>query len=433
MPVNPAKALSRPPLPMLLPPLLVALSVLFWWRYHPRPEPPPMTEQALLRLAADTDFHSLDPVPGPLPWEHYTIERGDYLAHLWEAQWHLSPALLYRLIEQAEHGELLNRLRPGQHLEWRTDSDGRLRELRLWESEAKGYQWDLQGDRISVRPLEKARVRRLVRVTGTVRTSLAAALAGQPALAGAAASVSAQVAELLPLAKQARRGDRFSVLVDVESLEGGDGAYAAKLMGFEYDGARLHASAARFDDDHFYKPDGTSQLPSFWRYPFERRHHYRVSSPFNLHRHHPVTGRISPHYGTDFAMPVGSPVDAPADGVVRRVARHPLAGNYVVVDHGNGYQTRYLHLSKVRVHRGDSVKQGQVLGLSGNTGRSTGPHLHYELRMNGRPVDAMAVSLPAKGQLQSDELKRFRNRYAGYFDQDEVGEGGTEMAHAAGQ
>ena len=424
--------MSRSPLSwpsVLLPPLLIALSVAFWWRYHPRPEPPPMTDQALLRLAADTDFHNLDPTPAPLPWEHYTIQQGDLLTHLWKEQWQLPTATLYRLIEDADQGQRLNRLRPGQHLEWRADSDGRLLALRLWESDAEGYQWDLDGDAIHGQVLEKERASHRVRVAGIVRTSLAAALAGQPALAGAAGSVSAQLAELLPLSRQARRGDRFSLLVDVERLDGGERAYSAKLMGFDYQGARLQASAARFDDDRFYRPDGTSLLPSFWRHPFAESHHYRISSPFNLHRHHPITGRISPHYGTDFAMPTGSPVAAPADGVVRRVTHGLLAGNYVVLDHGNGYRTRYMHLSKVRVHPGDTVRQGQVIALSGNTGRSTGPHLHYELRMNGRPVNAMKVPLPTKGQLASDELTRFRNKYAAYFDFPADANDGTEVAH----
>ena len=429
MPEISAKAPKRPPLGILLPPLLIALSVAFWWRYHPRPEPPPMTGQALLRLASDTDFHNLEPAPSPLPWEHYTIAPGDYLTHLWQEQWQLPAATLYRLIKTADHGELLNRLRPGQHLEWRADSDGNLLALRLWENEAKGYQWNLDQDSITARPLEKARSSQRVRITGVVKTSLGAALSVQPALAGAAGSVSAQLAELLPVGRQARHGDRFSVLVDVENLEGSERAYSAKLMGFEYQGARLRASAARFDDDRFYKPDGTSLLPSFWRHPFPDKLSYRISSPFNLHRHHPVTGRISPHYGTDFAMPVGTAVEAPADGVVRRVTRGLLAGNYVVLDHGNGYQTRYMHLSKVRVHTGDTVQQGQVIALSGNTGRSTGPHLHYELRMNGRPVNAMKVPLPTKGQLAKDELMRFRNQYAAYFDFPANPNDGTEVAH----
>jgi len=99
----------------------------------------------------------------PLPWEHYTIQQGDLLTHLWKEQWQLPTATLYRLIEDADQGQRLNRLRPGQHLEWRADSDGRLLALRLWESDAEGYQWDLDGDAIHGHVQDKERASHRVR------------------------------------------------------------------------------------------------------------------------------------------------------------------------------------------------------------------------------------------------------------------------------
>jgi murein DD-endopeptidase len=400
----------------LLAPAMVAVSLAFWWTARPLPEPPPMLDQALMRLAGHTEFHTFDANPEPLPWEHYTIEPGDSLAHLWNDRWQLPRETLYRLVNSPKHGAWLNRLKPGQHLEWQADSDGQLLTLRLWRNEGEGYQWNLEGDALHGEPLRLARALHEVRIAGRIDTTLAAALAGDSSLGGSAASIARQMAELLPLSKKARRGDHFSVMVQVERLGNHQQAYSAKLMGFDYQGEKIQVAAARFDDDRFYTPTGESLLPSFWRYPFEQR--YRISSSFNPRRLHPITGRVSPHLGTDFAMPVGTPVEAPADGVVKKVLRHPLAGNYVVIDHGDGYQTRYLHLSKISVHRGDTIQQGEVIAYSGNTGRSTGPHLHYELRMNGRPVNAMAVSLPTKDKLQRDELKRFQNRYASYFKLD---------------
>ncbi|ASK32910.1 peptidase M23 (plasmid) [Alcanivorax sp. N3-2A] len=415
----------------LLAPALIVVSLAFWWASRPLPEPPPMLDQALMRLTGNTEFHTLDETPEPLPWEHYTIARGDVLANLWNDQWQLPRETLYHLLANAEKGQMLARLRPGQHLEWQADSEGRLLNLRVWLNEGEGYQWHLDGDAISGGPLNLSRTLHEVQIAGRIDTSLAAALAGDPSLGGSADSIARQVAELLPLTKKARRGDRFSVMVQVERLGDHAEAYSAKLMGFDYEGAKIQVAAARFDDDRFYTPSGESLLPSFWRYPFEQR--YRISSNFNPRRLHPITGRVSPHLGTDFAMPVGSPVEAPADGVVKQVVHHALAGNYVVIDHGDGYQTRYLHLSRIKVRPGDTVHQGQVLAYSGNTGRSTGPHLHYELRMNGRPVNAMAVSLPTKGKLQSDELKRFQSRYAGYFklDRDDQ-QAGTAVAQQGG-
>lgn len=132
-----------------------------------------------------------------------------------------------------------------------------------------------------------------------------------------------------------------------------------------------------------------------------------MSSRFNPVRKHPVTGRVSPHNGADFATPIGTKVVAPGDGVVTMVTDHKFAGKYIVIEHGNKFRTRYLHLSKSLVRKGDRVSRGQVIALSGNTGRSTGPHLHYEFHVNGRPVDPMKVPLPTSTQLNSAELSEF--------------------------
>lgn len=101
-----------------------------------------------------------------------------------------------------------------------------------------------------------------------------------------------------------------------------------------------------------------------------------------------------PHKGVDFALPIGSPIIAPADGIVEEVAYQGSgAGRYLMLRHGREYQTVYMHLSKVLVKAGQSVKQANI-ALSGNTGRSTGPHLHYEFHINGRPVNPLKVKLP---------------------------------------
>ena len=124
-------------------------------------------------------------------------------------------------------------------------------------------------------------------------------------------------------------------------------------------------------DNNFYTPEGNSLDPSFARYPFDGS--YRLSSGFNPRRKHPVTGRISPHNGTDFAMPIGTPVTAPANGRVEKIANHPAAGRYTIIRHDNGYRTRYLHLSRQLVSQGQRVTMGERIALSGNTGRSTRP------------------------------------------------------------
>ena len=104
-------------------------------------------------------------------------------------------------------------------------------------------------------------------------------------------------------------------------------------------------------------------------------------------REHPVLGRRRMHKGVDLAAPVGTPVYAPADGVVSRASWFSSYGLYISVEHGGEMQTRYGHLSRLNVAEGQTVHKGDVIGFVGSTGRSTGPHLHYEVRVDGEAVN----------------------------------------------
>ena len=120
----------------------------------------------------------------------------------------------------------------------------------------------------------------------------------------------------------------------------------------------------------------------------------RISSGYGR-RLHPVLGYNRQHRAIDFAAPAGTPIKAPADGRVVRAGRNGAYGNYIRIDHGGGYQTAYGHLQRIAASEGTRVRAGQVIGYVGSTGRSTGPHLHYELWVNGQPVNPEGVALPA--------------------------------------
>ena len=164
-------------------------------------------------------------------------------------------------------------------------------------------------------------------------------------------------------------------------------------------------SAYLDENGQYYDESGNSIQNAFLRYPSKRK--WRISSSFNPNRHHPVTGKMAPHYGTDIAAPTGTPVLATADGVVIMTRNHPYAGLYVVVKHDSVYTTRYLHLSKLLVHKGQRVTRGEAIALSGSTGLVTGPHIHYELIKNGHPVNAMTAKIPMYQALPKDMLRAF--------------------------
>ena len=121
-----------------------------------------------------------------------------------------------------------------------------------------------------------------------------------------------------------------------------------------------------------------------------------LSSKFSQSRFHPVLHQNLPHEGIDLSAPMGAPIVAPASGRVISVAHEPGYGNTFQIDHGNGIVTKFAHCSRIVVHVGQQVTRGQLIATVGNTGLATGPHLHYEVHVNGRPVDPLKYVLPEK-------------------------------------
>ena len=156
----------------------------------------------------------------------------------------------------------------------------------------------------------------------------------------------------------------------------------------------------------------TKKSTKFNRYPIAGQ--IRITSHFNPNRRHPITRKVRPHNGTDFGVKVGTPIFAPADGVVTKATFQNAAGNYIVIQHKGDYSTVYMHLSKILVKPGQRVRANDRIALSGNTGASTGPHLHYEVRIKGVPVDALRVSLPSSGAYDSSKENKFKTQIAEY-------------------
>ncbi|MBO6259043.1 MAG: peptidoglycan DD-metalloendopeptidase family protein [Succinivibrio sp.] len=188
--------------------------------------------------------------------------------------------------------------------------------------------------------------------------------------------------------KKLRSGDSFRVLF---TASGGKGQITAIEIKSRKQGTVSvfrHPKNGTFYGEREYQP--TAGV--FRRFPLQGT--IKVNSPFNPHRFNPVLHRIAPHNGVDFKVQVGTPVYAPADGEVT-FAGYMRGGGYVVIlKHANNFSTVYMHLSKFDVKKGQKVNLGQIIARSGNTGRSTGAHLHYEVRINDRPVDPLTVDLP---------------------------------------
>ncbi len=158
------------------------------------------------------------------------------------------------------------------------------------------------------------------------------------------------------------------------------------------------------DTGNLYEEDGYKPTTGVFR-RFPVNGNLQVSSPFNPRRLNPVRHKIAPHNGVDFRMPVGTSVYAPSDGVVTYASYMRGGGYTIIIKHMGAYSTVYMHLSKMTVKKGQRVHLGQLIAKSGNTGRSTGPHLHYEIRINDRSVDPLKVDLPSGSQRLAQERR----------------------------
>ena len=208
-----------------------------------------------------------------------------------------------------------------------------------------------------------------------------------------------------------RKKDSFQIMFEVFSddkkniIETGNILYAnLKLSGEDNS---LYYFDSKENKGHYDK-SGKSVQKALMKTPINGA---RLSSPFGM-RKHPIDGFNKMHRGTDFAAPMGTPIMASGNGVIKKAGWCGGGGNCVVIKHNSTYQTVYAHMSKFAkgIRKGTRVKQGQTIGYVGSTGKSTGPHLHYEVIVNGKKINSQTLKLPSGKVLKGDERKIFETK-----------------------
>ncbi|OFZ67113.1 MAG: peptidase M23 [Betaproteobacteria bacterium RBG_16_56_24] len=246
--------------------------------------------------------------------------------------------------------------------------------------------------------------------TGEIKTSLYAA-ADEAGLPEAAAN---QLNELfsgdIDFHHDLRKGDKFTVVYEMTYSNGALlSTGRIKAAEFINQGRAYRAIYFQSEKQHgdYYTPDGKSVHKAFLRSPIAFS---RISSGFSTSRFHPILNKWRSHKGTDFAAPAGTGVKATADGMISLVDSQNSYGNVVTINHQDRYTTVYGHLSRFArgLRRGQRVAQGDVIGYVGSTGLATGPHLHYEFRVNGQQKNPMRVALPDASPINNEYLAAFQ-------------------------
>lgn len=250
-----------------------------------------------------------------------------------------------------------------------------------------------------------------IAVSGTIESSLYHAFQR----IGEDTSLARQVVNIfqwdIDFSSQVRSGDVFRLLVEKVFLDGEFLRYG-NILAIEYRGGLVAVEAYYYDDEElagYYTANGTPVERMFLAAPC---HYRRISSAFDMNRMHPVLHTRHPHNGVDYAANTGTPVVAAADGEVTYARFRGANGNLIRIRHANGYETGYAHLHGFAqgIRRGREVEQGQTIGYVGNTGRSTGPHLHYGMKFRGEFIDPLGDHNTRGPTLTGRFLRDFQRR-----------------------
>lgn len=358
---------------------------------------------------SDTTVEVAVPAQPQTLWEAIRVRGGDTLARILTSRGH-APLTVHNIVESGPAARELASIKAGSTLNVATDTQGELREI--------SYQPD---------PYRVVNVRRTetgafessvtekptVTVTrfaeGTVEDSLFAA--GKRA--GVSDTVILEMADAfgydIDFALEVQQGDTFrvmyeEVLVDGEKVKDGD-VLAAEFVNQGTTYRAVHYTTAN-GRSSYYTPDGLAMRRAFLRTPVDFA---RISSRFSRARFHPVLHTMRAHKGVDYAAARGTPVKATADGRIEYAGNKGGYGRVVILRHGNQQSTLYAHLDRFakNVRNGGRVSQGQVIGYVGASGLASGPHLHYEFRINGAHVDPLRVKTAQADPIAAAEKAAF--------------------------
>ena len=376
----------------------------------------PMVDRVAAPVAPAVASESVDTVempevlatPAASPWVSVTVKSGDTLSRIFDAQG-LPVADWVELARLGGDSQRLKRLRAGDVLHLRKGPEG-LQELTLALDEARTLQvsrTDTGFESIALAAeIEHRPTYAMGRITDSLYQSGVAA--------GLPDKLIIELADIfgydIDFVQDIRVGDRYTVIYE-DLYKDGKKLRAGNILAAEFVNQGNALRAVRYTDPQgnagYYAAGGQSLRKAFLRTPLDV---FRISSNFSRGRFHPVLNRMRAHLGTDYAAATGTPIKATGDGRITFIGNKGGYGRAIVVKHGSSYETLYAHMSRFRsgLRYGSRIQQGQVIGYVGSSGLATGPHLHYEFRVNGVHRDPRRVVLPRATALPRQHVEHFK-------------------------
>src|SRR5690349_8722246 len=370
----------------------------------------PLPEAVAPAVADATDALAPETLatPAASPWVAVTIRSGDTLSKVFDDQG-LPTTDWVQIVGMGGESKRLKQLRAGDVLHLLKGPEG-LKELTYAIDEAHtlqvsrtdaGFESIVLAAEIEHRPTYA-----MGRITDSLYQSGVAA--------GLPDKLIIELADIfgydIDFVQDIRVGDRYTVIYE-DLYKDGKKLRAGNILAAEFVNQGNALRAVRYTDPQgnagFYAAGGQSLRKAFLRTPVDV---FRISSNFSRARYHPVLNRFRAHLGTDYAAGVGTPIKATGDGRVTFIGWKGGYGRAIVIKHGSSYETLYGHMSRFRagLGHGSRVQQGQVIGYVGSSGLATGPHLHYEFRVNGVHRDPRKVVLPRASALPRQYVEHFK-------------------------
>ncbi len=339
------------------------------------------------------------------------IQHSDTLSSL-VARLGISDPEVLEFIRKDPQAQIISRqLRPGKIVSAKTGAQGDLIQLlfplngkdvmAVVERRGNGFAASQQTLQLETQTVIKS---------GEIRSSLF----GATDEVGIPDAIATQLAEVfggdIDFHRDLRKGDRFSLVYETLNHHG-QLIRSGRILSAEFINDQKVFSAYWFQSEDgrgtYYTADGKNLRKAFLRSPLEFS---RVTSGFSSARLHPVLQISRAHKGVDYGAPTGTRVRAVADATVEFAGRQGGYGNLIVLKHQSNYSTAYGHLNgfAAEIRKGTRVSQGDTIGYVGQTGLSSGPHLHYEFRVNSKQINPLAVTIPVAIPLEASQISRFK-------------------------
>jgi murein DD-endopeptidase MepM/ murein hydrolase activator NlpD len=393
--------------------VVTLLSLVSFWiiNTYTRPNQSADYMHQTLCLPDATVIPPIEPLdPDEALWQEITTQPGDSLAIVFKRM-ELSPTVLYAVMNKNPEAKSLTNIQPNQRIKFLIH-DHQLEQLilPLTPTRTLTVRRDENQNTYTTKIHAYKTHIQIRSATGIVHHSLYMTAKQHHIPYTLIRQMTDILGWEINFARDIREGDQFTLVYEAHYIEN-ELTHTGDILAVSYTSrGQTHQAIQHKSTEYgvgYFTPDGTSVRKAFSRYPLQFSY---ISSTFNLSRMHPILKQRRPHKGVDLAAPIGTPIRATSNGRVVSIGYENGYGNKIKLRHPGNYTSIYGHLLKFKkgLSYGAQVKRGDVIGYVGQTGLATGPHCHYELRLNDRPLNPSTVKLPQAFSVPAKELAEFK-------------------------